>query len=83
MPTATVWRFNAAGQLEAPTTPTLCIKPRPFGIGRFGVGLYARYQPGEWPPARRCEPGTWDAAEMCGCNFCGPQFSNPTPTRSP
>ena len=82
MPVVTVWRIGPSGQLEGPpTAPGACIKPRPFGTGRFGVGLYARYQPGEWPPARRCEAADWSAAELCGCNFCGPQFSNPT--RSP
>jgi hypothetical protein len=37
-------------------------KPRPYGVGAYGAGMYERYPPVEW--ARRpafCSPGTWAA----------------------
>jgi hypothetical protein len=69
MPVVTL-RIGKSGTLEPTSTSSVCVQPRPFGVGRFGVGLYSRYQPGEWPAPPRCKTGTWEPAEMCGC-MCG------------
>ena len=68
MPVATAWSFKTSGELQAPSALTLCTKRRPFGIGRFGVGLYSRYQPGEWPLPRPCDDDAWTIVEPCGCS---------------
>jgi hypothetical protein len=69
MAVVTSLRIGKSGTLEP--TSSVCVQPRPFGVGRFGVSLYSRYQPGEWPAPPPCETGTWEPAEMCGCNSCG------------
>jgi hypothetical protein len=38
-------------------------RPRPYGVGAYGVGMYERYPPVEWArQAAPCLPGTWAAA---------------------
>lgn len=50
-----------------PLPPCETNRRRPYGVGRYGVGPYSRYEPGEWQAPRPCKPGTWEPAEMCGC----------------
>jgi len=38
-------------------------KPRPYGVGAYGVGMYERYPPVEWArQSTACRPGTWARA---------------------
>jgi hypothetical protein len=39
---------------------------RAYGTGPYGMGLYSRNRPGDWPALKPCEPGIWQLIPGCG-----------------